>query len=520
MFSKEKIKLIYLAIIIIASVFVFFWNLGGASIENWDEGIYALMSDNIVESGDLNITWNGEVSFWEKPPVGYWLQALSIKIFGLSEFSVRFFPAIFLVLSMLFVFLLAERMFRNPHLSFVSTMVILLTPSLLHQHMARSGDLEAYLLCFTVAALYFLKLAEERPKLLWLSGVMVGLNVMFRGSSGVLVIGVIAGYLILSGGWRKFSLRDYLGYIASIVIIVLPWHIYMLVRFGNEFWQIYFMEHFLSRISVPIQRHSGVWHHYFWYLRMTNGIWIIPCYLGMIYGMVRVFINKNKQWLLLLIWFWVIMSPLIIMSTKLFWYCIILIPPFLYMGVYYIFSIIKKREVFWIWLTNIILIYCWLFVKKVNVFQIGLSRRWYFVIAVIGLSAFMGLFLKIKYKKPFWQKFSILFLVIFLAGFGYKILRLDYQYINDTRKSSIEMLSEKIIELEIKNTEIVADKTLEWFNGWPLPGAQFYIERIGKNTLHYKTEIEKIIEYDYLISDKDLDFKKVIECRELKLYEL
>ncbi|MFA7662922.1 MAG: glycosyltransferase family 39 protein [Patescibacteria group bacterium] len=520
MFFQDKTRNIYLAILVVASCFVFFWNLGGASLAEWDEGIYALISHNIVETGNLNLTWDGQNNFWEKPPAGYWLEALAIKIFGLSEFSVRFFSSIFLLLSIILVYLLAEKIFKNKHLSFISAVVVLLSPALLHQHMARSGDLEAYLLFFTLASLYFLKLAEEKPKLLWLSGAMVGLGIMFRGSSGVLVIGVCVAYLILSGVWRRFNWKNYLGYLTAILVVVLPWHIYQLIIFGREFWEVYFMQHFLSRISEPIQSHTGRWDHYFQYFRLTNGIWIIPCYLGMFYGAIQILVYKNQKWLLPLLWFWVIMLPLAIMQTKLYWYGIILIPPFFYLGVAYLYEIIQKNKRPWLWLTNGTLIFCWLFISKLDVFHFGIRERWYFLAGVLVASAILSLIIIQKDKILFWQKFNSLFLIIFLLGFGLKIIQVDYKFINNSNQASIEILANKIADLKIENTKIATDETFEWFNGWPLPSAQFYVERLGKNKLDYQTEPTKIGEYDYLISNKDLDYISITQVNELRLYKI
>jgi hypothetical protein len=44
------------------------------------------------------------VPFWAKPPMSTWLSALSIKIFGVNEFAVRF-PA--LVISLILLYLLS-----------------------------------------------------------------------------------------------------------------------------------------------------------------------------------------------------------------------------------------------------------------------------------------------------------------------------------------------------------------------------------------------------------------------------
>ncbi len=51
---------------------------------------YAEIARLMVETGDWITPWfEPDVPFWGKPPLSFWLQAISIHTFGLSEFSIR-----------------------------------------------------------------------------------------------------------------------------------------------------------------------------------------------------------------------------------------------------------------------------------------------------------------------------------------------------------------------------------------------------------------------------------------------
>ncbi|MEP4393882.1 phospholipid carrier-dependent glycosyltransferase, partial [Marinobacter sp.] len=51
---------------------------------------YAEIARLMAESGDWITPWfEPGVPFWGKPPLSFWAQAASLKIFGLSEFSLR-----------------------------------------------------------------------------------------------------------------------------------------------------------------------------------------------------------------------------------------------------------------------------------------------------------------------------------------------------------------------------------------------------------------------------------------------
>src|SRR3989344_7602006 len=85
----------FLAFILILLVTpLFFYKLGQTSLVSWDEAWYAEVAKNIMRSGSLiNMTWNSH-PYFDHPPAGYWLMALSYKLFGVNEFWTRFPSAI------------------------------------------------------------------------------------------------------------------------------------------------------------------------------------------------------------------------------------------------------------------------------------------------------------------------------------------------------------------------------------------------------------------------------------------
>src|SRR5688572_17362545 len=60
-------------------------------IRIWDEAIYANNALEMTETENLLVLHNnGEPSLYNtKPPLNIWLQALSIRVFGINEFAIR-----------------------------------------------------------------------------------------------------------------------------------------------------------------------------------------------------------------------------------------------------------------------------------------------------------------------------------------------------------------------------------------------------------------------------------------------
>ena len=68
--------------------------LGHIHLLDWDEINFALSSKEMIASNNyIQVTVNKE-PFWEKPPLFFWLQTVSFKLFENTEFAARFVSAL------------------------------------------------------------------------------------------------------------------------------------------------------------------------------------------------------------------------------------------------------------------------------------------------------------------------------------------------------------------------------------------------------------------------------------------
>src|SRR5215210_3885824 len=94
--EKEVLRIPLWLVWIAALVFIFA-GLGSAGILDNNEGLYAEIPREMLASHDWR-RWiiphlNG-LPYMEKPPLLYWLTALSFALFGESEWSARAVPAL------------------------------------------------------------------------------------------------------------------------------------------------------------------------------------------------------------------------------------------------------------------------------------------------------------------------------------------------------------------------------------------------------------------------------------------
>ena len=64
--------------------------LGHVHLFDWDEINFAEISREMLVRNNFLEPHINFISFTEKPPLYFWLQALSMKLFGINEFAARF----------------------------------------------------------------------------------------------------------------------------------------------------------------------------------------------------------------------------------------------------------------------------------------------------------------------------------------------------------------------------------------------------------------------------------------------
>src|SRR6185369_16851981 len=80
-----------LALLVVGFIPVFFGLLGRLPLMEPDEGRYAEIPREMIQLGDFITPHLNYVKYFEKPPLLYWMNALSFGLFGQNEFAARFF---------------------------------------------------------------------------------------------------------------------------------------------------------------------------------------------------------------------------------------------------------------------------------------------------------------------------------------------------------------------------------------------------------------------------------------------
>jgi len=71
--------------------FIFYFSfLGRVHLFDWDEINFAESAREMLVTGNFTQVQINYQPFWEKPPLFFWLQALSMQIFGVNEWRLVF----------------------------------------------------------------------------------------------------------------------------------------------------------------------------------------------------------------------------------------------------------------------------------------------------------------------------------------------------------------------------------------------------------------------------------------------
>ena len=204
---------IALAIILFFAAITRFANLGRPNELVFDEVYYVDGARDFLAYGVEN--QSGEAEFVVHPPLGKWLIAIGIQIFGDNPFGWRFSAALFGLASVSLIYFITQSLFKSNFLSLAATALISLDG--LHLVMSRTALLDIFL-SFFILLTFYLVIKEKY----WQSGLVLGLALATKWSALYLLIALILFLLIYK--------RTYI--ITSIQFIVLPLSTYLITWLG------------------------------------------------------------------------------------------------------------------------------------------------------------------------------------------------------------------------------------------------------------------------------------------------
>jgi 4-amino-4-deoxy-L-arabinose transferase-like glycosyltransferase len=324
-----NIKILF-AFALMVSAVVIFHRLGEAPLGG-DDCYYSEVSKEMARSGDYLTPRNGGMVDFStsKPPMLYWMNIATGKLFGFTNAAMRLPAAVLGFLGVLCCALFVSRYF-SPTAGLFSVIILTFTQQYLYH--ARSAVTDGpFAVFFSLAMIAFWVARAERSTLFYyLFGLSLGLAVMTRQIPGFFILSAIVVYLVLSKDTIVVKTSHFWGALLVAAAVILPWHVVMYRWYDYGFLKQYFGVTLMTGISgYPAGYSSSAslnpWHAYFDMLLSNYWPWL-PFF---VYGVYR-FLRQRRDPLTLYVLCWGFVPFAIFQAAKVkqFHYIVPLYVPF------------------------------------------------------------------------------------------------------------------------------------------------------------------------------------------------
>lgn len=293
--NKEYFSIVFLAL---TAICIFsFSALLDPFLNIWDERFHALVAKNLMnhplkptlyDDPVVNICYDNWTKYhvWlHKQPLFLWQIALSFKIFGISEFTLRL-PNIVLSTILVLITYRSAKLLVNKQVGYISTLFIMSTIYILELISGRQ-DLEhndvSFLVYISLSIWAFIEYYYTKKKIwIYLIGLFSGMAILCKWLVGLLIY---FGWFSLRIMQKKIKLKENKDIFISLLItllIVLPWQILTFLWYPTEAFNAF--KYNSLHFTTPVEGHSG---SFFYHFNIFNTIYgkiasflIIPAFLS------------------------------------------------------------------------------------------------------------------------------------------------------------------------------------------------------------------------------------------------
>lgn len=244
-----------------------FWQLGHLPLLDNDEPVYGQVAKEMAQSGWtgwLTPHYNGGVWF-DKPPLFYWLSALSMRAFGVSEWAARLPSALLSVALAAVTVALGRRAYPQTPRAGLWAGFALATcvQSFLLAHAAVTDMTLAVCLATALLALYGWT-ETGRGRWMVLAGAMTGLAALAKGPVAIVLLGAqMVAFLCLTRRAARLRSPALWGGFALCLAVSLPWYLAMISLHGDAFVRGFLEANNVTRFLQPEHRAT---QNFFWYV--------------------------------------------------------------------------------------------------------------------------------------------------------------------------------------------------------------------------------------------------------------
>lgn len=226
------------------------------------EGNYAETAREMLAAGDY---FSPQIygNYWYDKPIMFYLELIAaFKLFGLSEFSARFFPAIMSWCGIMLTYWTGKR-FYNQRTGLYAAVLMMLSLEYWYLGHAVITDMTLFIAESVSLIGFYIAYTEKNVKWYYAAFAASGIAVLTKGPIGLCLPGLIIMLFLLWQRDFKFLFnRHTLGGFVLFFAVVSLWYVPMYLQHGSDFILTFLGVHNVLRATVSEHPRDDVWYYY------------------------------------------------------------------------------------------------------------------------------------------------------------------------------------------------------------------------------------------------------------------
>ncbi len=293
--------------------------LGHVNLFDWDEVNFAEAAREMLVTGEWRYVQINYEPFWEKPPLFIWMQAICMKLFGVSAFAARLPNAIAGAVTLPLLFRIGSSLAGT---RFGLLWAGVFAGSLLPGFYFRSGIIDPWFNLFIFLGIHQLAVGSDvfplKKGRIVLAGVFIGLAVLTKGPVGLLIPGICA--LVLAIMMRDRVRLRWIDPLLFLMPVLLIGFSYFIAEIGRGHGHVV-REFIAYQLRLASQSEAGHAQP-FWYHPLVLLFGCFPASLLFVFGWKK---QSNddaamhyRRWMKVM--FWVVLIVFSVVKTKIIHY--------------------------------------------------------------------------------------------------------------------------------------------------------------------------------------------------------
>jgi 4-amino-4-deoxy-L-arabinose transferase-like glycosyltransferase len=314
------------------ALLVLFSKLHVGDLGGYDDAVYAHEGKQMLSTGQWwSVYLNGQLDF-DKPPLFVWLEALSMWVFGVTDFAARFPSALLGFGTILLLYFLACELSDSYRLPVWAMLILLCTQVFVRFSMRAMTDVP-FTFFFVLAILAYLKGLKElkRPAWFLLFGLAISAAILTRSYLGIIPLGIVLTHLVLTGRVKLLLNGWLLAGLAMAVGLPMIWFVSQYQLHGEEFLIRHFsftVENLPMTNGKDVTQFQSSLFQYPIFLLQSYWPWLPLFAIGLALQIRKLVKSWDSTSVLLVVWVLAVIVPFSLIHYKWLRYILPVFPAF------------------------------------------------------------------------------------------------------------------------------------------------------------------------------------------------